>query len=266
MTILQAVLLGVLQGLTEFLPVSSSGHLALAEHFFHVTSPGVTFEVLLHLGTALAVVVWFRRRIASILVALARAAARLPHDRDAARLGVHLIVGTIPAAVVGYLLEKEVERAFESPAVVSALLLVTGLFLWAAGRARPGRRERTTLADALWIGVAQAVAVLPGISRSGATISAGLGRGLRREAAVEFAFFLSVPVILGAAAASLPDARAAGGDIGWPVALGSAVAFASALPAIAVLVRAVAGGRIQRFAYYCWAVGGAGLVLSAVRG
>jgi undecaprenyl-diphosphatase len=265
MSILQALLLGVLQGLTEFLPVSSSGHLALAEHFLRIASPGVTFEVFVHLGTALAVVVFFRRRIASILAALARAVARLPHDRDDARLGAHLLIGTVPAAVVGYLFETEVEQAFESPRVVSVLLLVTGLFLWAAGRARRGRRERTSVRDALLIGVAQAVAILPGISRSGATVSAGLGLGLRREVAVEFAFFLSVPVILGAAAVSLPDALGTGGSVGWPIALGTAVAFVSALPAIAILLRAVTSGRIQWFAYYCWIVGVVALVLSLIR-
>ena len=266
MSILQALLLGVLQGLTEFLPVSSSGHLALAEHFFHVASPGVLFEVFVHLGTALAVIVFFRKRVASILAALVSAVGRRTHDRDDARLGVHLLIGTVPAAVVGYLFEKEVEQAFESPTVVSALLLVTGLFLWAAGRARRGRRDRTSVRDALLIGIAQAVAILPGISRSGATVSAGLGLGLRREVAVEFAFFLSVPVILGAAAVSLPDAIAAGRGAGWPIALGSVVAFASALPAIAILLRAVVSGRIQWFAYYCWAAGATGLLLLAVRG
>lgn len=259
MTVLEGIFLGLLQGLTEFLPVSSSGHLALAEHFFSIESPGVTFEVFVHFGTAMAVVLFFRRRIASILVALARCVTRLQHDAAEVRLALHLLLATVPAAAVGYFLAPRIEHAFTSPVLVSVLLMVTGFILWFSGKLFPGTKARGTWLDALVIGAAQALAILPGISRSGSTITAGLAVGLERSAAAEFAFLLSVPVIFGAAAASLGDALTAGASSGPALALGTLAAFLSALPAIALLLRAVAAGKLSSFAYYCWAVGAVSL-------
>jgi undecaprenyl-diphosphatase len=254
MTVLQGILLGVLQGLTEFLPVSSSGHLALAEYYFGVHHPGVAFEVFLHFGTALAVVLYFRRRIASILTAIAQWMTRRRYNGDELKLAVHLILATVPAAAVGYFLGPRVESAFDSPMLVSILLLVTGAILWFSGKLFPGTKIRETWQDALAVGVAQAFAVLPGISRSGTTVTAGLAVGLERRAAAEFAFLLAVPVIFGAAAASLGDALVAGGN-GLAIGSGTLAAFLSALPAITMLLRAVTAGKLAGFAYYCWAVG-----------
>jgi len=264
-TLFQAIALGVLQGLTEFLPVSSSGHLALAESFFGVESPGVTFEVFVHFGTALAVICFFWKRVVSVVAAVARFVFRLPHDADEARLGFHLIVGTIPAGVVGLLLEDRIEAAFDSPVLVSILLIVTGVVLWSTRRIPPGTKARGTWRDALAIGSAQAAAILPGISRSGSTISVGLALGLERRAAAEFAFLLSIPVILGATAANLGDALDAGAAQGAAIAAGTVAAFVAAIPAIALLLKVVSAGKFSRFAYYCWAVGIIGLVLSIVR-
>lgn len=261
MTVLQGILLGLLQGLTEFLPVSSSGHLALAEHFFAIDSPGVTFEVFLHFGTAMAVVLFFRKRIASILLALGRAIVRLKYDAAEVRLAGHLLLATVPAGLVGYFLAPRVEAAFESPILVSILLMVTGFILWFSGKLFPGTKSRGTWLDALAIGAAQALAILPGISRSGSTLTTGLAVGLDRKAAAEFAFLLSVPVIFGAAAASLGDALDAGMTNGPALGLGTLAAFLSALPAIALLLRAVAAGKLANFAYYCWAVGALSLAV-----
>ena len=261
MTVLQGILLGLLQGLTEFLPVSSSGHLALAEHFFGIESPGITFEVFVHFGTAMAVVLFFRRRIASIFVALVRCAGRLQHDAADVRLALHLVLATVPAAAAGYFLAPRIEAAFTSPVLVSILLMVTGFILWFSGKLFPGTKVRGTWLDALVIGVAQAFAILPGISRSGSTLTAGLAVGLERRAAAEFAFLLSVPVIFGAAAASLGDALEAGLSSGPALALGTLAAFLSALPAITLLLRAVTAGKLANFAYYCWVVGAVSLAL-----
>jgi undecaprenyl-diphosphatase len=266
MSVLAAIALGILQGLTEFLPVSSSGHLALVQHFARIDSPGVTFEVLVHFGTALAVIVFFRRRIGSILGAILRLASGRAHDRDEARLGLHLLVGTIPAGVVGVLLGSRVEEAFGSPRLVSVSLLATGALLWLTRWLAPGARPRAGFRDAVFIGLAQAVAILPGMSRSGWTVSAGLGLGIKREAAAEFAFLLSVPVILGATAVSLGEAVRSGAPPGAPAIAGTAAAFLSAIPAIRLLLRAVMAGRLYRFSYYCWFAGVVGLVLTAVRG
>jgi len=264
-TVLQGILLGLLQGLTEFLPVSSSGHLALAEHFFSIESPGVAFEVYVHFGTAVAVIVFFRRRVASILVAIARWAVRLQHDADELRLAAHLIVGTVPAAAIGYFLAPKVERAFDNPVLVSILLIVTGFILWFSGKLFPGTKSRTTLLDAVAIGAAQALAILPGISRSGSTVTAGLAVGLDRKAAAEFAFLLSVPVILGAAAVSFRDALEVGTTSGPALALGTLAAFVSAIPAIYVLLKAVTAGKLANFAYYCWIVGALSLAFILTR-
>ena len=286
MTVLEGILLGVLQGLTEFLPVSSSGHLALAEHLLNARTPGVAFEVALHFATALAVLLFFRRRVAAVLgamaawvrqrVGLGRSGGGAPAEgapgrpglkggrNEDARLGFHLMLGTVPAGVVGYLFEDAVARAFGDPRLVSALLIATGLILWTTRYARGERRRHETWRDALAVGCAQAVAVLPGISRSGATIAAGIACGLERKKAAEFAFLLSVPIILGASFVSLGDAAAGGASLGIAGVAGVVAAFCVALPSIAVLMKVVTAGGLHRFAYYCWAVGALGLVLTAV--
>jgi len=274
MTVPEGIALGVVQGLTEFLPVSSSGHLALSEAVLGVHTQGVRFEVLVHAATALAVVLYFRRRIAAVVTALAawplrrspspgRGVWRDERAADA-RLGLNLVLGTVPAAVVGYLFEARVEEAFDDPRLVSALLVVTGLILWTTRLVRCPGRPVETWRDALIVGVGQAVAVLPGISRSGTTVATGLWAGLDRRRAAEFAFLLSVPIILGAGAVSLSEA-AREGALGAADAAGAAAAFLCALPAIAVLMRVVIAGRLHLFSYYCWAVGIAGIVLTTVR-
>jgi undecaprenyl-diphosphatase len=260
------MVLGVLQGLTEFLPVSSSGHLALAEYFFGIETPGVTFEVLVHFGTALAVIWFFRRRVASILIAILGFLVRREYDAPEARLAFHLVVATIPAAIIGFLLEDVVGRFFGSPIVVSFLLLLTGCVLWLTKLFEEGVRVEERTKDAILIGIAQAAAILPGISRSGATISAGLALGMDRTKAAEFAFLLSIPVILGATVMSIGDAIAMRGELGVAAAAGTLAAFLSALPAIAILMKVVTVGRLHRFAYYCWAVGVLGIILSAKGG
>ena len=183
----------------------------------------------------------------------------MQYDADEARLALHLILATVPAAAAGYFLAPRIERAFTSPALVSILLMVTGLILWFSGKLFPGTKVRGTWLDALAIGAAQALAILPGISRSGSTVTAGLAVGLERRAAAEFAFLLSIPVIFGAAAANLGDALEAGSSSGPALAFGTLAAFLSALPAIAMLLRAVTAGRLSNFAYYCWAVGAVSL-------
>lgn len=266
MTVWTAIALGVLQGLTEFLPVSSSGHLALAQHFLGIDSPGVTFEVLVHFGTALAVIVFFRKRIEAIITALAGLALDRPHDPEDARIGILLVVGTIPAAAVGLLFAGAVEATFRSPAIVSVALIVTGVVLQLTRLVSPGEKPHGSIRDALLIGVAQAIAIVPGMSRSGWTVSAGLGLGLRRRAAAEFAFLLSVPVILGATVMSVGKAFGSGSPPGTASIAGTVAAFVAAVPAIRVLLRVVTAGRFYRFSYYCWVAGAVGLVLTAVLG
>ncbi|MFQ5789330.1 MAG: undecaprenyl-diphosphate phosphatase, partial [Acidobacteriota bacterium] len=203
MSLSTAILLGLIQGLTEFLPVSSSGHLAVAQHFtpgFH--QPGMLFDIVLHLGTLSAVLVYFRRDIAFL------AGGLLPGPAGAAgrRLLSRLALGTVPAVMTGLAVGALVQQSSREMAVVGvALLLTGGLLLYSARFSREGRAlESVSVADALTVGVFQSAALLPGISRSGSTIVAGLVRGLSHHAAARFSFLLSVPAIIGAAVYDLP--------------------------------------------------------------
>ncbi|MDH7497407.1 MAG: undecaprenyl-diphosphate phosphatase [Syntrophomonadaceae bacterium] len=250
MSALAAVLLGMLQGLTEFLPVSSSGHLVIAEQLLGVPASGLTFEVMVHIGTLAAVLVAFWPDVAALL--------RRPWQR----LTGLLVLGTVPAALAGVFLEPLVERAFQSLATVGLGLLATGVLLvlgeTASRRAWWGKKaDGITALDAVLVGVMQAIAILPGISRSGSTIAGGLLRGLDREYAARFSFLLSIPAILGAAALEGWDVVRAGvgGALAVPYLLGSVTAALFGYLAITLVMAVVREGRLTWFAYYCWGLG-----------
>ena len=202
MPVYQAIVLAIVQGLTEFLPVSSTAHLTLFPWLFRWQDPGLTFDVALHVGTLVAVLLYFWR----IWVELVTAAAGLgkagdPKDQQDRRLFWYLVVGTVPGAIVGYLLEHAAEEQLRQPTVIAAALIVVALLMWAGEHM--GRREHTlgqvSFVDSLMVGVGQAFAVIPGVSRSGITMTAGLFRGMTRETAARFSFLLSTPIIAGAA-------------------------------------------------------------------
>jgi undecaprenyl-diphosphatase len=259
MTLGEALLLGVVQGLTEFFPVSSSGHLVLAEALMGVNPPGLGFEVLVHLATLAAVLVLYGGR----LFALARGTLR--GEADSARYVGMLALASVPAAIAGLTLTEFVARTFDVPVLAAVMLLVTGCVVYAirwlvprAGRPDPG------WPGAVAVGVMQAVALLPGISRSGMTVAAALGARTRPDRAAEFSFLLSVPAILGAAVLQLPELARSQLEAG-PLELmaAAAAAFLAGLLAISLFVRWLRGGRFHLFAYYCWAVGG-GYLLHAL--
>ncbi len=269
MSLVAAVLLGVLQGLTEFLPVSSSGHLVLAQHFLGVEEPQLFFDVVLHLGTLGAVFLVYRRSLARLLVALVRglsggALLRSPARALAAapdlRLLAWVAVGSVPAAFVGLLLEDQVEAAFGSPALTAVFLIGTGLILQAPRlRPREWPRDRPVgFRQACGVGLAQALAILPGISRSGSTISAALLGGVAPGAAAEFSFLLSIPAILGAAVLELARVETVGLS---PVALvaGTATSFLVGWGALRLLLATLNRGRFSTFSYYCFALAAAAL-------
>ncbi len=204
MTLFQSILLGIIQGLTEFIPVSSSAHLVLAPYLFGWKIPAqeaFVFDVLVQLGTLLAVIIYFRRDLLRIIRAFITGLLnRRPFADPESRLGWYLILATIPAGILGILIKDQVEQAFGSPVATAVLLMVTALLLILAEVV--GRRilpfECITWKDSLWIGVAQAISIFPGISRSGATIAGGMTRNLERPAAGRFAFLMMVPVMLAA--------------------------------------------------------------------
>jgi len=256
--------LGVLQGLTEFLPVSSSGHLVLAQGLMGWRDPAVSFDVMLHLATMAATLVYFRREIVSLLTEwLQGFADGERRDTEGWRTGWAVLAGSVATVAVVLLVRPFVEKAFASPLAVGVSLLVTACVLWAGSNIRTDNR-RLTVATGLWTGLAQAVAVFPGLSRSGLTIVAGLKRGLAPETAFAFSFFLSLPAIAGATllqALDVPEGQSIFSCLpaGW--CAGMAAAFITGLGALALLRRVVLKGRWKGFAVYC-AV--AGLVVIAV--
>ncbi len=268
------ILLGVVQGLTEFFPVSSSGHLVLIQVLIpSFVQPGVLFDAVLHLGTVFSVLYFLRREIAALLLSL------LPSsDGDSSgggadtfresgrRIILLLLIGTAITAVVGLTFKDSIHDLFRSVETTAAALLVTGTLLLLADRIKaPGRTERDlSVADAVVIGIAQSVALVPGISRSGSTIAFGIFRKLSRDTAARFSFLLSVPAVLGAV---LLEARYATAvpAADWPVyAAGFLSATVSGFLALRVLFFVLNRRGLSFFAYYCWAVGVLTLIVRAV--
>lgn len=274
MTVLQAVILGVVQGLTEFLPVSSSAHLAivpwLAGWAFDPHA-AFLFDVLVQMGTLIPLLVVFRADLTRIALGLARALLRRGEVwNEEARLGLWVILGTLPAAAIGMAVKDRVEAAFADPRAVFVFLLITGILLMGGERMARGRHERgpVSAGDAILVGLAQALALFPGISRSGATIAAGRARGLPRPEAARFSFLLAVPALAGAglvAALDLGAAPAARGLLG-PIAAGMLAAAVVGYLAIRWLLAFLARRSLTVFAVYCFALGLAGLLLGAIRG
>ena len=244
MTVIQAILLGLLQGLAEFLPVSSSGHLIIFRSFFGMEEVMLSFDVFLHLGTLAAVIVVFFKDIAAIL--------RRPFSKEM----LLLIIATLPAVLAGLFLESYIVRVFSSVIPVAVGLVFTGLLLWFSDSFH-GRREIKDLNrfQAGVVGVFQAVAILPGVSRSGATIFAALACGMNRKAAARFSFLLSVIIILGAAAKqSLDIVKETGGLVLQPYYLaGMAAAAFAGICAILFFLRLLEKKSLRFFSYYCWA-------------
>ncbi len=248
-SIVETVILGIIQGLTEWLPVSSSGHLAIAKEFLD-WQPSVAFYVLLHIGTVIVIVLFFRREIAETLKAL----IRRDFKSEDGKLGIFVVVGSLPTAAIGYLFQDVFASSFDNLSVVGAALLVTGTLLFVS----PKRDSSKALGfvDSLFVGVAQGVAIIPGVSRSGATISTALLRGMDKEVAFKFSFLLSIPAVLGAAAAELGDLNflIAGGDAG-AVVLGVFASVVVGYLSLKALQRILAEQKFHLFAFYCWAVG-----------
>lgn len=203
MSLLQAIFLGIIQGVTEFLPISSSGHLIIAPWLFNFTDPGLSFDVALHLGTLIAIVLYFWKDWIIILnLAFRRIRRQTTNDDKVYQRNILwlIIIATIPGAAIGYLFEKQAETVFRNPPLIALSLVLAGVFLFWADKRNKSRKDlgNMTKKDALLIGVSQAVAVIPGISRSGATITAGLFLGLDRVSAARFSFLMSAPIIFGA--------------------------------------------------------------------
>lgn len=255
MNYLDAIVLGILQGLTEFLPVSSSGHLVIAEALLGVKMSGVSFEVMLHLGTLLSVLVYFRARIGRLIQSLWTKS--MATER---RLMLLLIVGTIPAGLVGVILKDFFESAFSNPALTSSMLFITGAILLSTKFIQPGRKP-LNLMTAIIIGIGQSLAILPGISRSGSTIAVGMLAGVEPSEAAEFSFLLAIPAIGGAALLQAGELAAMQTALLAPILAGTVCAFVTGLGAVYAVLATIRKGKFAWFAYYCFAAGAIGLYL-----
>lgn len=268
---LQAVFLGVLQGLTEFLPISSSAHLRIFPELFGWGDPGAAFTAVIQIGTELAVLVYFRKDIWRIATAWLLSLFK-PEYRGAldARMGWYIIVGSLPIVVLGVLLKDVIERDFRNLWIIGCTLIVLGLVLGLADRI--GKNEKAIkqmrLRDAVLMGGAQAMALIPGVSRSGATLSMGRFLGYEREAATRFAFLLAIPAVVGAGIFELKEignvgvAHAGEADYGWaPTIVATVVSFVVGYAAIAWLLRWVSTKSYTPFVVYRVVLGTAVLVL-----
>jgi len=259
--ILCAIILGIIQGLTEFLPISSSGHLVLFKDFLGFESPGILFEVFLHFATLIAIVIVFAKRIGKIIKAVFISRIRIKgkhwvvKDENLA-LFFYLLWACIPSALIGIFFKSSIENLFSNPVFVSIMLLVTGSFLYSTRFIRCKKKHKHNGLSSTMIGIAQAFSIIPGISRSGATIAAGLWGGLSKEASVEFSFILVIPAILGAMILELKElsmAIAAGSLIIYIA--GGLAAFVVGLVSLILLLKIVKNGKLHYFSYYCWLVG-----------
>lgn len=252
MTYIEAILLGLIQGLTEFLPVSSSGHLVILSSVLGVETQGLTFEVMVHFGTLIAVFVVFKDDIFSLI--------RNPFQK----LTLLIIVGAIPTAIMGLALEDTFEKMFGSLHIVGFSLLITGALLWVAESIKKNNKgfKQMRYRDAIIVGIVQGVAITPGISRSGSTIAMSLILGLDRGTAARYSFLLAIPVILGATLLKTKELITEPAITAFygPYLTGTIVASLSGYAAIRILLKFLQEGKLKYFSVYCWLVG-IGLIL-----
>jgi len=266
-TSFQALVLGLIQGLTEFLPISSSAHLALAPWFLGWQDPGLAFDVALHFGTLLAVLWFFRKEWAQLIAAVISIVQKRRVETVEEKRVIFLILATIPGAIGGLLLEEKAETVFRAQALTATALIMMGVILWAADRFSRMTRDLTTMRwlDAVLIGIAQVVALVPGVSRSGSTITTGRVLGFNRESAAVFSFLMSMPITAAAIVLKGPEVLRESG-ISAPLIIGVLSAALSSWLAIAVLLRYVARHSYGIFALYRVVLGVVVLALLYARG
>ncbi|WP_340538441.1 undecaprenyl-diphosphate phosphatase [Nocardioides sp. GXZ039] len=263
----QAVVLGIIQGLTEFLPISSSAHLRIYPELFGWGDPGAAFTAVIQIGTELAVLIYFRHDIWRIATAWLRSLVKPEHRGDFdARMGWFIIIGSLPIVVLGVLLKDVIEKDFRNLWIIATMLIVMGVVLGVADRL--GRTERTieqmTLRDSIMMGAAQALALIPGVSRSGATLSMGRALGYDREAATRYAFLLAIPAVVGAGLFELKEIPGGDNPYGWaPTLVATVVSFVVGYAAIAWLLRYVSTKSYTPFVLYRVVLGAATMVLLA---
>jgi undecaprenyl-diphosphatase len=268
MELIESILLGILQGVTEFLPVSSSGHLVLAQELLNRDlDQGITFEIVVHFGSLFSILIYFRKRIVEILTHLFQFLAKPSLWKSQwqtnydARISLYIVLSMIPAGIVGFTMRSNLESAFSNPALVSGMLLITGAILYTNKYLEP-RAGSVTPKNALIMGIAQAFAMIPGISRSGTTITTGVLLGMKREDVADFSFLMLLPVLAGAMLLEGIELMDGGGT---SLAASSLLAaFAASLLSgyysLKFLLRLFKQRGLHYFSYYCWTVGTLGII------
>lgn len=276
MSLFEAIILGIVQGVTEFLPVSSSGHLALTQFLLGTPEDQIFFlAVMLHIGTIFSVLVVYWTDLYNIALEFikmcwdALRGKGLGLDNIYRKLGLLIIVGSIPTALMGILLKDIFSEVYTSQRVIGFALLVTGTLLWTSERTQKFKANTKSLKEMSWmnaivVGVFQGLAITPGISRAGATISGALFQGINRETATRYSFLLSFPVIVGASLLESRDALTYGtGDVTLPMLLvGIFTSFVAGVFAIRTLIRMISQGKLYYFSYYTWTLGTGAIILS----
>lgn len=267
MSYIEAIILGLVQGLAEFLPISSSGHLALLQNIFGVNPDQVLFfAVMLHVGTLISVFIIYWNDLCALIVELFATIKDLCtgkglhlDEKPVRKLGVMIIVATIPTAVIGLLFNDLFASFYNSYLAIGIGFLVTGVIMYLAEKMGSASKEieKMNFRNALFIGTLQGIAICPGVSRSGSTLVGGLTTGLKREFAVKFAFLISIPSILGSVVLELPEAIEAGIDPGLigPIVVGVVVSAVSGFIAIKAMIKLVSNKKLSYFSYYVWVLG-----------
>jgi len=266
-TLFQALVLGLLQGLAEFLPISSSAHLAIVPWLFHWPDPGLSFDVALHFGTLIAVIWYFRAEWAALLRATWQIVTTRKIETVEQKRAAFIVLATIPGGIAGLLLADKAETAFRNPALTASALIVLGILLWLADRLARADKPITHMKwiDALLIGIAQIFALVPGVSRSGSTITAGRALGFDRNGAAAFSFLLSMPIIAAAVVLKVPHVMRESG-LALPLLVGVAASAISGWLAISVLLKYVSRHSYGVFALYRVVLGAAVLGIYFARG
>ncbi|MGR3319985.1 MAG: undecaprenyl-diphosphate phosphatase [Candidatus Anammoxibacter sp.] len=265
MNIVDAIILGVVQGLTEFLPVSSSGHLVIFKNLLNIDSPGIVMEIALHFGTMIAICAVFRKDIYLIIKDIIRSIVKLAAKRRFAdvlkedkntKLFLMIMLGTVPTVIIALLFEKMFESFFSIPFLSGIMLIVTGTVLWFTKMINLKDLKKDTIPFyyALIIGVVQGIAIMPGISRSGTTIAAATFLGIKRELAAKFSFLLSIPVILGGTVLKIGEMKESSINF-QSIIIGTIIATLVGYLSLLFLVNLIKKGRFYLFAYYCWGAG-----------
>ncbi|MEA1973210.1 MAG: undecaprenyl-diphosphatase UppP, partial [Candidatus Cloacimonadota bacterium] len=256
MNLIKSIFLGIIQGLTEFLPVSSSGHLVIAKHLFGFEINNISFEIFLHLGSLLAVLIYFRKDILELIFSLLHIFK--PSNKDISNLKfiMYLMIATIVTGILGFSFQDTIEQLFTNPLFAAFMLIITGIIIFISDLIQNAKIniEEMHIWRAIIIGLGQALAIIPGISRSGSTIATSLFLGIKRKQVARFSFLLSVPAILGATVLKFDEFTVLSSKIWINYIAGGIAAFISGWLVIAFLLRIIQKQKLKYFSYYCWTV------------